>query len=204
MFNKVRQPPIGKDRETPSDEHTPNSAHTTTANLAASDQVERLFNLVPPLDVGDPEEFFAAAIALFAQYPIEVTERAVFKIAELSDRPTLRLMRSVLEEILAPIVRARSNVGIGRCRNCRERSGRPSSRRGLTLRLRRRARRARGSYFGGGIRVIGNRVANGITTPSSQFLNGAMSKARSTPPYCGSTAQRPSHCRAPTARCGRC
>lgn len=67
--------------------------------------MERLFALLPPQDVIDAEEFLAASIMLFAQYPIEVMSKAVFEIPQRSDRPTLRLMRQVLDEILAPIER---------------------------------------------------------------------------------------------------
>lgn len=64
-----------------------------------------MFKLLPPLDVGDPKAFLAAAIATFAEYPPEVMDAAVPKIAKLTDRPTLKIIGSVCEEIYAPIER---------------------------------------------------------------------------------------------------
>jgi hypothetical protein len=55
--------------------------------------------------MADPEQFMAAAAALFARYPAEVQITAVHRIACRSDRPTLRLMTVVLEEVYAPVRR---------------------------------------------------------------------------------------------------
>ena len=61
--------------------------------------MEKLFNLLPPQDVLDPEAFLAAAIVLFAQYPVQVCTKAISVIARKSDRPTLRLMTAMLDKI---------------------------------------------------------------------------------------------------------
>jgi hypothetical protein len=58
-----------------------------------------LFQLLPPLDVVDPEAFLAAASALFAQYPPDLQERAAMEIPQRSDRPTLKFMRDVLDDL---------------------------------------------------------------------------------------------------------
>lgn len=71
----------------------------------AAKAVDRLFDLLPPQDVGDPKAFLAAMIALFAEYPPEVFEQAVFVIAQRSDRPTLKLARTVLVELYEPVAR---------------------------------------------------------------------------------------------------
>lgn len=60
--------------------------------------MDRLFDLLPPQDIGEPEAFLAAASALFANYPAEIGEQAAFEIPQRSDRPTLKLMREVLDE----------------------------------------------------------------------------------------------------------
>lgn len=65
----------------------------------------RLFRLLPPLDVTDPESFTAAAVALFANYSPDIQVAAVHRIALRSDRPTLKVMHQVLEEAYAPIRR---------------------------------------------------------------------------------------------------
>lgn len=64
-----------------------------------------VINLLPPLDVTDPESFMAAMILLFNKYPEEVVEKAVFVIPTRSDRPTLKTIREVCDEIYAPIER---------------------------------------------------------------------------------------------------
>lgn len=64
-----------------------------------------MFNLLPPLDVGDPKEFLAATIATFAAYPVDVMEAAVPKIAHQTDRSTLKVIKAVCDEIYAPIER---------------------------------------------------------------------------------------------------
>lgn len=73
--------------------------------MAIASLTDRLFDLLPPLDVGDPAAFQAATVAVFAGYPLEVIEAAVPKIACSSDRPTLKLITAVCEELYAPIGR---------------------------------------------------------------------------------------------------
>lgn len=60
--------------------------------------MDRLFDLLPPQDVGNPETFLAAAASLFDRYPGDLANDAAFEIAQRSDRPTLKLMREVLDE----------------------------------------------------------------------------------------------------------
>lgn len=55
--------------------------------------------MLPPQDVGEPEAFLAAAAVLFAQYAPEIGDKAAFEIPQRSDRPTLKLMREVLDEL---------------------------------------------------------------------------------------------------------
>lgn len=61
--------------------------------------MDRLFGLLPPQDVGDPEAFLAATIALFADCAPEIMERASFEIPKRTDRPTLNMMSKVLIEL---------------------------------------------------------------------------------------------------------
>jgi len=67
--------------------------------IGAGRQVERLFKLVSLPDVGDPKAFISAATSLFAAHAPEVGDAAIPELATRSDRPTLRLMREVLEEL---------------------------------------------------------------------------------------------------------
>lgn len=67
-----------------------------------------MFNLLPPLDVSDPQAFIAGTIAIFASYPVEVMQAAVDPtngIPGRTDRPTLKTIKAVCEEIYAPIER---------------------------------------------------------------------------------------------------
>jgi hypothetical protein len=73
--------------------------------IMAAETADRLFGLIPPLDVGDPKRFIAATIAIFAEYPAEVMDQFPAAIAQRRDRPTLPLIRSVCEEVNAPYAR---------------------------------------------------------------------------------------------------
>lgn len=112
MLKKLNPQAIGNAQEIDSVEHSEGSAmpSMTPKRRESAQQVKRLFGLLPPQDVGDPEAFLTAAIALFAEYETEVMRDAVFKIAKRSDRPTLKLMREVLDEVDAPRARARERM----------------------------------------------------------------------------------------------
>jgi len=62
--------------------------------------------LLPPQDVGDPRAFMAAVTLVFTGYPAEVVDAAIPKIAMLSDKPTLKLVKAVCDEIYGPALRA--------------------------------------------------------------------------------------------------
>ena len=82
----------------------PSSSKIRTAKAMAS----RLFDLLPQLDVADPEFFIAAAVAILAEYPADVMLAAidpVHGIPSRTDRPTLRLIKAACEESYAPIQR---------------------------------------------------------------------------------------------------
>lgn len=69
---------------------------------AATMAAAELSNLLPPQDVGDPEKVLTAWVKIFAEYPPEVMNEAIVPIARRSDRPSLRLISEVLEDIYAP------------------------------------------------------------------------------------------------------
>lgn len=76
--------------------------------MNAAKAVDRLFDLLPPQDVGDPKAFMASVAAIFSQYPDAVVEQAAVGprgIATRTDRPTLRLIKEVCEEFYGPILR---------------------------------------------------------------------------------------------------
>jgi hypothetical protein len=79
-------------------------ARIRAAKLAAA----RLFDLLPPLDVGDPRAFLAGTVAIFAEYPAEVMQAAidpVHGIPSRTDRPTLRLIKAVCDEFYTRVER---------------------------------------------------------------------------------------------------
>ncbi len=67
----------------------------------------KLFRFLPPLDVDDPRHFMAAVASILAEYPEQVINAAVCPtgIPARSDRPTLRLVKQVCDEILEPVRR---------------------------------------------------------------------------------------------------
>ena len=68
----------------------------------------KLFDLLPPLDVGDPKAFIAGTITILAQYPGDVMLAAIDPangIPSRTDRPTLRLIKQVCEEYWEPLER---------------------------------------------------------------------------------------------------
>lgn len=98
----------GKDGVMLSPMPTPNSGSTTSDSpklREAKRQVEKLFNLLPPQDVLDPEAFLAATITAFAEYPIEVMATAATDIPQRTDRATLKFIRERLDIIYEPFER---------------------------------------------------------------------------------------------------
>lgn len=83
----------------------PASPTLSAHQMKAAKTADLLFDLLPPLDVGDPKAFAAATIAILAGYPAEVLDQAVAAIAKRSDRPTLKFITEVCEELYAPIER---------------------------------------------------------------------------------------------------
>jgi DNA-directed RNA polymerase subunit K/omega len=71
-----------------------------------------LFELTSLPDVASPEAFLSTATVLFADYAPQISEKAVPILATKSDRPTLRLMKEVLDELAnADIERQRRQDG---------------------------------------------------------------------------------------------
>lgn len=71
----------------------------TPRMISAGQQVHRLFRLTSLPDVGDPEAFLSAATILFADHAPQIAEKAVPILATTSDRPTLKLMKEVLDQL---------------------------------------------------------------------------------------------------------
>lgn len=83
---------------------SPQTERLVQAKLAAG----RLFELTLPPDVGDPKGLMTGAVAIFSNYPPEVMIAAVDPVGGIpsrSDRPTLKLIKDVCEEIYGPIRR---------------------------------------------------------------------------------------------------
>lgn len=91
--------------ELPAPISKPASPTLNEQQIMAAKAVDRLFDLLPPLDVGEPQAFMSATIAIFAEYPIELIDRFPAAIAQRSDRPTLRLVRAICDEINEPYAR---------------------------------------------------------------------------------------------------
>jgi hypothetical protein len=93
---------------TPSDAPEQSSKPISPQIRLAKAMADKLFDLLPPLDVGDPEAFIAGTIAILAQYPGDVMLAAIDPangIPSRTDRPTLRLIKQVCEEYWEPIER---------------------------------------------------------------------------------------------------
>lgn len=99
----------GSNPETPSEKLAPNSSEAlrrlNEVQILAAKAADRLFDLLPPMDVGDPKQFLTEVIATFAGYPQEVFDKAPRVIAQRSDRPTLKLITGVCDELYEPIAR---------------------------------------------------------------------------------------------------
>jgi hypothetical protein len=70
--------------------------------------VDKLLDLLPPLDVNDPLSFIAGIVQIFSEYPADVMLAAIdpaHGIPSRADRPTLRLIKTVCEEYYEPIAR---------------------------------------------------------------------------------------------------
>jgi hypothetical protein len=69
---------------------------------------DKLFDLLLQLDVADPEAFIAGTVAILAEYPRDILLAAidpVHGIPSRTDRPTLRLIKVVCDELYEPFVR---------------------------------------------------------------------------------------------------
>jgi len=101
MLEKLKVPMVGSSREIASVERSAGCSEPSMSpnQLEAAKQVNRLFSLLPPQDVGDPEAFLSAVIALFSEHAPHVMDKAVIEIAKRSDRPTIRTVAQVLDDI---------------------------------------------------------------------------------------------------------
>ncbi len=93
---------------TTSDERKPPSTPVSPQIRLAKMMAAKLFNFLPPLDIGEPENFIAAVVSILAKYPGDVMMAAIDPadgIPSRTDRPTLRLIKEVCEEYYAPIAR---------------------------------------------------------------------------------------------------
>lgn len=84
----------------------------TPRMINAGRQVQALFRLTSLPDVGDPEAFLSAATMIFADFAPYLGDQAVPILAKKSDRPTLKLMAEVLDELNSTALeRQRRNDG---------------------------------------------------------------------------------------------
>jgi hypothetical protein len=85
-------------------------------SLSAEQAAIRLFDLLPPLDVGDPDAFQEGVVAIFAEYPESVRRSATDAakgIPSRYDRPTLKQIRSVCDAHYAPLMREQRARSLG-------------------------------------------------------------------------------------------
>lgn len=81
---------------------------------------KKMLDLLPPLDVSDPKAFITAIVAIFAEYPEGVMAAAIDPVRGIpsrTDRPTLKLIKAVCEEIYQPMLeeqRRRDGVDLAR------------------------------------------------------------------------------------------
>jgi hypothetical protein len=96
---------VGSNLATSGEKPMPNLKPLSPRQTQAARNVDRLCDLCPPQDVGDPKVFMSAMIKLFLDYPSEVGEQAVFEIPKRAERSTLKVAREVLDELYAPVAR---------------------------------------------------------------------------------------------------
>jgi hypothetical protein len=110
MLKPLAMPEIGSHGEIEAIAPLNDSARPslTPRMINAGEQVARLFRLVSLPDVGDPEAFLSAATMIFADYAPQLGDRAVPILATKSDRPTLKLMKEVLDELNADAIERQS------------------------------------------------------------------------------------------------
>lgn len=85
--------------------HGSPSTSRQESETKAQKAVLRMFRVLPPPRVEDPEAFLALAIALFAGFPPDVMDEASLVIPVRHKNPQLADMREVLLEIYEPIAR---------------------------------------------------------------------------------------------------
>jgi hypothetical protein len=97
----LAMPPIGRAHEIISEAHSENSATRSMSQrrINAARLVEQMFKNLPPQDIGDAETFLTSAVTLFERYAPDVAETAVFEIVTKTPRPTLDVMKTVLDEL---------------------------------------------------------------------------------------------------------
>ena len=86
----------------------PASRPPSPHQIAAAKAADRLFDLLPPLDVSDPQAFMTAVVAIFAAYPPEVWEGVlcpVMGIPGRTPRPTLADIKAACDRAYEPIER---------------------------------------------------------------------------------------------------
>ena len=71
----------------------------------AAKAAERLFDLIPSPQTGDPKAFMAMTVKVFAEYPPDIQMQAVEKIAVTNSYPTLKFIKDTCDEIWEPIRR---------------------------------------------------------------------------------------------------
>lgn len=114
-MDKLPMPKIGKGAET-SNTPTSTSSGSTLPNvtlqphrqMAAMRAVDRLFAWCPRPDVGDTKVFIAGAVAIFAEYPVEVVEAIADPVRGtrlLKPYPSLFDLRRACELLYEPIER---------------------------------------------------------------------------------------------------
>ena len=72
---------------------------------AAKAATERLFKMLPPLRVADPEVFVAGTVDILIHYPPDLMMDAVHAIAVKTNSPTLKFIKDTCDEIWEPIRR---------------------------------------------------------------------------------------------------
>jgi hypothetical protein len=81
------------------------SSTTTCDGRAAATAVNDLLKLLPPLDVGDPRAFIAAAVAIFASYPASIYAQVLDPVHGLPSetaRPTLADIKRACKRAYEP------------------------------------------------------------------------------------------------------
>lgn len=103
---QINLPRPGNRPEMPSELPVPISKQLSPEQMRQREQAaraaDRLFDLLPLQDVGDPHAFLREVISIFESYPVEIMWEAARRIPQENDRPSLKFIREFCDDRYGP------------------------------------------------------------------------------------------------------